>query len=48
MGAPLLMCLLPILLLLLLLDCWLLVSVLSPHEVEGGGELTTGEGEAVF
>ena len=36
------------LLLLLLLECRLLVSVLSPHEVEGGGESTTGEGEVVF
>ena len=36
------------LLLLLLLDYQLLVLVLSPHEVEGGGESTTGEGEVVF
>ena len=36
------------LVLLLLLDCRLLVLVLSPHEVEGGGESTTSEGEVVF
>ena len=36
------------LILLLLLDCRLLLLELSPHEVEGGGETTTGEGETVF
>ena len=48
MGAPCLCAFFLFLLLLLLLDCRLLVSVLSVHEVEGVGELTTGEGEAMF
>ena len=47
-SIPCLCALFLFLLLLLLLDCRLLVSVLSPHEVEGGGESTTGEGETVF
>ena len=48
MGAPLLISFFLFLLILLLLDCQLLVSVLSLHEVEGVGELTTGEGGAMF
>ena len=48
MGAPFLCAFFLFLLLLLLLDYQLLVSVLSPHEVEGVGESTTGEGGAVF